>query len=378
MCETDHAASDERSTTRRAVFVSYADEDLAWAQWVGSILEANGYSVTLAKWDFRPGSNFVVEMNSALRKCAQVVALLSPAYLYSQYAQSEWAAAFAQDPTGKVRRLIPVRVEDCVLEGLLPQIVHADLTGRDEAGATEELLAAVSGERRKPKSPIQFPGQLPDKRDTEGSEAESQVEEEYPGNAEEEGFLDLVIRGTEAIEEGTEAAGRFTEEIGLLRQRVSLRAGELDGLRKARSTGPRDLRNVARSTANDMSLFADRAEPELRLMATRWETGLAAWRRAISLFPALGPVDESVVAEHLAAIDSIIAATPSAKTGVERMLDSTRHLQPLEGSFIAARNRVASLLEAAVRALERTAGLAAEARGSALEVLSAAHREAAP
>ena len=127
-----------------------------------------------------------------------------------------------------------------------------------------------------------------------------------------------------------------------------------------------------------MNLFADQAQPELRLMAIRWETGLAAWRRAINLLPALGPVDESVLAASLAAIDSIITATPSAKAGVERMLDSTRRLQPLESAFIAARNRVASLLEAAVRALERTAGLAVETRESVLEVLGAIRREAAP
>jgi hypothetical protein len=73
----------------------------------------------LQAWDFLPGSNFVIEMQKAAGSARKTIAVLSPDYLDSAYAASEWAAAFARDPTSTQRKLIPVRVRECAPEGLL-------------------------------------------------------------------------------------------------------------------------------------------------------------------------------------------------------------------------------------------------------------------
>ena len=49
----------------------------------------------------------------------------------SEFTQPEWNAAFAQDPTGERGLLLPIRVRDCALGGLLSQIVYVDLVGLD-------------------------------------------------------------------------------------------------------------------------------------------------------------------------------------------------------------------------------------------------------
>ena len=51
------------------------------------------------------------------------------------YTKPEWAAAFAQDASGRRRKLIPVRVRSTELTGLLTQIVYIDLVGKDEVKA---------------------------------------------------------------------------------------------------------------------------------------------------------------------------------------------------------------------------------------------------
>ena len=84
--------------------------------------------------------------------------MLSPNYLASSFAQPEWAAAFAQDPTGLRRRLIPVLVEDCDASGLLGPIVHINLVGLGDERAAGELLAGIQPGRAKPKVPPSFPG----------------------------------------------------------------------------------------------------------------------------------------------------------------------------------------------------------------------------
>ena len=52
-------------------------------------------------WDFRPGSNFVLEMQRAASEAERTITILSPAYLNASYNQPELAAAYVQDPTGE-------------------------------------------------------------------------------------------------------------------------------------------------------------------------------------------------------------------------------------------------------------------------------------
>lgn len=138
-------------------FVSRNKADKAWAQWIAWQLEAAGYETVVQDWDFGAGKNFVLEMQGATTNAGRTIAVLSPDFLKSAYTAPEWAAAFAQDPTGAKRKLVPVRVRDCKPTGLLAQIVYIDLVGLDEEAAKAELLAGVK-RRAKPSTAPPFPG----------------------------------------------------------------------------------------------------------------------------------------------------------------------------------------------------------------------------
>ncbi len=148
-------------------FVSYTNADEAWAKWLAWELERAGYSTVIQAWDFRPGANFVLEMQKALQECERVIAVLSPRYLASKFAAEEWSAAIASDPTGD--KLIPVRIEECNVEGLLRGRIYIDLVGADEATARQRLLDGVKREPVRPTTapafpataPLRFPGALP-------------------------------------------------------------------------------------------------------------------------------------------------------------------------------------------------------------------------
>lgn len=141
-------------------FISYTKQDESWAEWVAFVLEEASHEVVIQAWDFRPGSDFVVEMHKALTECDHVVALLSPAYLESGFGTSEWAAAVGDDPLGAKRRLIPVRVKDVVPPGLLHNRVYIDLVGLSEEEARDALLTGVGEQRAKPTA-VPFPGPVP-------------------------------------------------------------------------------------------------------------------------------------------------------------------------------------------------------------------------
>ncbi len=138
-------------------FISYTGNDRTWAEWIAWVLEEAGYSVVIQAWDFRPGGNFVLDMQKAT-EANRTIAVLSSLYLQKPFPQSEWAAAFAQDPTSTNRKLIPVRVEDCNPTGLLGQIVYIDVFNCDETEAQERLLTAVKDGRIKPEQRPMFPG----------------------------------------------------------------------------------------------------------------------------------------------------------------------------------------------------------------------------
>ena len=143
-------------------FVSYAEPDRSWASWIAWQIETLGYTTAFQPWDFTPGSNFVREMQRAAATSSKTIAVLSPDYLKRAFPFAEWAAAFASDPEGLSRRLLPVRVRPCTPEGLLRQIVYVDLVGQPEERAItllrEALASAFSSDlRAKPAIPPSFP-----------------------------------------------------------------------------------------------------------------------------------------------------------------------------------------------------------------------------
>jgi len=151
-----HPEADTRPN--RDFFISYANEDRVWAEWVAWVLEEEGYWTILQAWDFVAGSNFVVEMNEACQIAARTITILSPAYLSSNFTPSEWTEAFADDPKGDKRKLLPIRVAECNVTGLLKQIVWVDLVGCTEGEGREKLLGAAREKRLKPSVRPGFPG----------------------------------------------------------------------------------------------------------------------------------------------------------------------------------------------------------------------------
>jgi len=140
------------------IFISYTGTDVQWAEWIGWQLEENGHSVIIQAWDFRPGSNFILEMQEAAQEADRTIAVLSPDYLKSVFTHPEWAAAFAQDPKGESGKLVLVRVRECEPKGLLRSIIYIDLVGLVEDKAKNVLITGLNRERAKPGKEPEFPG----------------------------------------------------------------------------------------------------------------------------------------------------------------------------------------------------------------------------
>jgi formylglycine-generating enzyme required for sulfatase activity len=138
-------------------FISYNKADRQWAEWIAWQLEEAGYSLIIQEWDFRPGGNFVIEMQKALEGTKKTISVLSESYLNAEFTQPEWAAVFARDPQSLQGTLLLVKVENCEPQGLLTPLIYVSLLDMDEPTARDKLLSALK-DRGKPDQPPFFPG----------------------------------------------------------------------------------------------------------------------------------------------------------------------------------------------------------------------------
>jgi tetratricopeptide (TPR) repeat protein len=124
-------------------FVSHADADLEWAEWVAAELETAGYGVIVKAWDFRPGENSLARHDEALATSRHTICVLSEDYADSEsFAQT---AAYYQGLTGKERALIPVKVAACDPSPLMGPIIAIDVSDVEEPDeAKRRLLAGVA------------------------------------------------------------------------------------------------------------------------------------------------------------------------------------------------------------------------------------------
>ncbi|MCL1875422.1 MAG: tetratricopeptide repeat protein [Synergistaceae bacterium] len=151
----DDATIRQPTVVKKDFFISYNKNDEVHAKWIAGILEENGYETYIQAWDFRPGCNFTLEMHKAAEYSEKTIIVLSTHYLESEYCQPEWTAAFCSDPTGAERKLIPIRIADVKLTGLLKSIIYIDLFNKNEEEAKKAVLEGVQKEipRTKPLFP---------------------------------------------------------------------------------------------------------------------------------------------------------------------------------------------------------------------------------
>jgi hypothetical protein len=141
----------------RDFFISYTHADEQWAEWIAATLTAAGYTHYFQKWDFRPAGNFVLLMQKAMTSSKRTLLVMSKNYLKSVFTQPEFAAAFATDPTGSRRTVLPVRVESCEMVGLFKSIIYLDIFGIEQSEARKRLLAGIALKPERSKRPV-FPG----------------------------------------------------------------------------------------------------------------------------------------------------------------------------------------------------------------------------
>ncbi|WP_262504423.1 toll/interleukin-1 receptor domain-containing protein [Sphingobium sp. KCTC 72723] len=114
------------------------------AREINDILVAAGYTTIVQYQDFQASRNFVREMQKALSRSARLVALYSPEYEASDHCQAEWAAAYNEDPGGRLGKLVPIMIAPTKLNPLARQVVYKSIVGLSRPARHLAVLSAVT------------------------------------------------------------------------------------------------------------------------------------------------------------------------------------------------------------------------------------------
>jgi hypothetical protein len=107
-------------------FLCHNSADEAWVQMLGERLEAetiDGFkesrriTVFYDEWDIDIGDNVLSKINEGLRIARYLVAVMTPEFFRSGWANIEWTDVVAQDPWEIKKRLIPILLRDVSVDG---------------------------------------------------------------------------------------------------------------------------------------------------------------------------------------------------------------------------------------------------------------------
>lgn len=142
-------------------------------------------------------------MDNATKECKRTIAVLSQNYIDAGFTHPEWQAAFREDPRSQKRKLIPVRIDDFDIAGLLGSIAYIDLVGCEEEDAKKELLNGVSDDG--PVREASFPGRI------EPNKPKTKIDT-FPGSSINLAFNKLRLGDTQELV-GREEAMEWLEKL---------------------------------------------------------------------------------------------------------------------------------------------------------------------
>ncbi|MDN3359126.1 FxSxx-COOH system tetratricopeptide repeat protein [Actinomadura sp. DC4] len=135
------------------ILLSYVSDDRAWADWIATVLDRVGFRVVIRCADDDPDGALGSLVDPALQAPSRTLALVSPAYAKSSQVRKIWNALTETPLSGAATRITAIRILDTKLRPPFTSVPSADLSGREELRAIDELLRAVD----QPVSPAEHP-----------------------------------------------------------------------------------------------------------------------------------------------------------------------------------------------------------------------------
>src|SRR5690606_16292975 len=142
----------DQTQYRYDVYVSYNEADADWVlDWLLPRLKSAGLKVAIDEETFRFGVPVVEEIERAIRESRHILAILSPAYVSGDWDNFESQLVQHQDPGARLRRLIPLLLQECDPPDRIELLHWVDMTDPERREQQLQRVAqAVLGQETLP------------------------------------------------------------------------------------------------------------------------------------------------------------------------------------------------------------------------------------
>ena len=125
-------------------FVSHATADHPFVERFAADLRENGVDAWFSKWEIKPGDSIPAKIDEGLEDCEFFIIVLSKNSINRPWVQTELDAATIRKLTGKVRKIIPVKIEDCGdLPPTLGALLWEDFSNQTYESALNRVLYSI-------------------------------------------------------------------------------------------------------------------------------------------------------------------------------------------------------------------------------------------
>lgn len=106
-------------------------------------------------WSIQPGDGIIDKMNKGLADCQLFLFFVSKNSLQSKMVELEWQNAVMKATQGKTK-IIPVKLDDCMMPSVLLQTLYVDLFGQGLDIALTQIVDITSGRNTFKPGPQEF------------------------------------------------------------------------------------------------------------------------------------------------------------------------------------------------------------------------------
>jgi len=128
------------------VFISHTHQDKHLVEPIAESLRAvlGEHQVFYDSWSIQPGDGIVDKMSEALAGCRFFFFFVSKRSLQSQMVKLEWQNAVLKATKGETR-VIPVKLDDCLMPAVLLQTLYIDFFGQGPENALRQMVDVIGG-----------------------------------------------------------------------------------------------------------------------------------------------------------------------------------------------------------------------------------------
>lgn len=128
------------------IFISHTTKDKAIVEPIAlRLAQVFGQSnIFYDSWSIQPGEGIIDKMNEGLSNCKFFFFFVSKNSLQSNMVKLEWQNAILKSSNGTAK-LIPVKLDDCMMPALLLQTLYIDVFGKGLENAIRQMIDVING-----------------------------------------------------------------------------------------------------------------------------------------------------------------------------------------------------------------------------------------